>query len=65
MALVVAAARGYLGEALSNLWLLLAHWRVAGISRVHEVSLEGGSGPRLAYALAIFAGTVVTIWLRS
>jgi prepilin peptidase CpaA len=65
MALVVASARGYLGQALSNLWLVLAHWRVAGVSRVHEVSLEGGNGPRLAYALPIFVGTVMTIWLRS
>lgn len=65
MALAVAAARGYLRQALSNVWLLLAHWRVAGIRPLREVSLEGSSGPRLAYALPILVGTVVTIWLRS
>ena len=65
MALIVASMRGYLRQAFSNLWLLLAHWRIAGISRLHEVSLEGGNGPRLAYALPIFVGTLVMIWLNS
>jgi prepilin peptidase CpaA len=65
MALVVAAARGYLRQALSNVWLLLAHWRAVGIRPLREVSLEGSHGPRLAYALPILAGTVLTIWLRS
>jgi prepilin peptidase CpaA len=62
MAVGVACARGYLRQALSNVWLLLTHWSVAGIGPVHEVSLEGSTGPRLAYAVAIFVGTVVTIW---
>jgi len=65
MALVVAAARGYLRQAVSNVWLLLSHWRVVGIRPLREVSLEGSNGPRLAYALPILVGTVLTIWLRS
>jgi prepilin peptidase CpaA len=65
MAIVVACARGYLRQALSNMWLLLTHWSVVGIGPVHEVSLAGSTGPRLAYAVPIFVGTVVTIWLRS
>src|SRR5438128_1409522 len=30
LALGVAAVRGYLQQALQNIWLLLAHWRVSG-----------------------------------
>jgi prepilin peptidase CpaA len=65
LALVVAASTGYLRQALSNVWLLLSHWSVAGIRPLHEISLEGSKGPRLAYAIPIFAGTLVNVWLRS
>jgi prepilin peptidase CpaA len=65
LALVVAASTGYLRQALSNVWLLLSHWSVAGIRPLHEISLEGSKGPRLAYAISIFAGTLVNVWLRS
>ena len=65
LALAVAAFSGYLRQALSNIWLLFAHWKVVGIRPLHEVSLQGSGGPRLAYAIPIFVGTVVTIWLRS
>lgn len=62
---VVAAANGYLKTALTNVYLLLMHWRVAGLQPLDSVSLEGSnSAPRLAYALPICAGLVVTLWLR-
>lgn len=64
LAIAVALARGYLRQALSNLWLLLAHWRVAGVRPLTEMTLAGGTGPRLAYGVAIMAGTMVTIWLH-
>ena len=64
LSVIVALYCGYLGQALANVRLLLTHWRVCGIGPVHEISLEGSSGPRLAYALPIFAGLVLTIWLR-
>ena len=63
MAVGVAVASGYLKQALANCYLLLSHWRVSGLRALPQVSLEGSSGPRLAYALPIFAATVVTIWL--
>ena len=63
-ALAVAAARGYLQKAFANIWLLLTHWRANGIRPLEEVSLETSSGPRLAYAVPILCGLVVTIWLR-
>jgi prepilin peptidase CpaA len=64
MALAVALGTGYLRRALSNVWLLLSHWRVAGLRSLPEISLEGSTGPRLAYALPIFAGLMATLWLR-
>jgi prepilin peptidase CpaA len=65
LALVVASLTGYLRQALSNIWLLLSHWRVAGLRPLDEVSLEGSRGPRLAYAIPIFTGLLVNVWLRS
>lgn len=64
MALVVALASGYFRKALSNVSLLLMHWRVFGLRPLNEVSLDGSAGPRLAYALPIFAGLVTTLWLQ-
>src|SRR5262245_4291949 len=32
MAIVVALANGYLRRAVGNIWMLLCHWRVAGVS---------------------------------
>jgi prepilin peptidase CpaA len=64
VALVVALLRGYLREALANVRLLLMHWRVAGIRALPELTIQHGQGPKLAYGVSIFFGTVVTIWLR-
>ena len=64
MALGVSLATGYLRRALSNVSLLLMHWRVWGLRPLSEVSLEGSDGPRLAYALPILAGLVTALWLR-
>jgi prepilin peptidase CpaA len=64
MALVVSAIYGYLGTALQNVWLLLCHWRVAGIEAVPSITLEHSKGPKLAYAFPILTGMVATIWLR-
>jgi len=64
MALVLVLARGYARKAFANLWLLFAHWRVAGIRPLPELTLEGSRGPRLAYAVPITAGALVTFWLR-
>jgi prepilin peptidase CpaA len=62
LAIIVALLHGYLEQALSNVWLLLAHWRASGIRQLHEVSFAGNRGPRLAYAVPIFVGVIVAIW---
>jgi prepilin peptidase CpaA len=64
LGLVVALANNYLGQAVTNVSLLLAHWRVNGIRPLTELTLSGGNAPRVAYAVPILAGTVATLWLR-
>jgi prepilin peptidase CpaA len=64
MAVIVALCHGYLRTAVSNVRMLLNHWRIFGIEPVHEISLKGSRGPRLAYAIPIFAGLVVAVWVR-
>ena len=64
MALVVSAIYGYLGIAMRNVYLLLCHWRVAGIEALPSLTLEHSKGPKLAYAFPIMTGMVATIWLR-
>jgi prepilin peptidase CpaA len=63
-AVVVSAWHGYLRQAWSNVWLLLAHWRVNGVRPLPELTLANARGPRLAYAVPILVGTVVMLWWR-
>jgi prepilin peptidase CpaA len=65
LALCVALGHGYLRRALSNIWTLLMHWRVMGLSPLPSVSLDAPSGaPRLAYAVPLTFGLMVTLWIR-
>jgi prepilin peptidase CpaA len=64
MAVVVVVLRGYVRQAFANIWLLLSHWRVVGFGPLSEVTLQHGRGPRLAYAVPITAGALVTLWLH-
>ena len=63
-ALLVSLAGGYLRQALSNIWLLLMHLRLQGLRPLPELTIHHGSGPKLAYGTAIFAGVMVTVWTR-
>jgi prepilin peptidase CpaA len=64
MALAVAAFKGYLSQALRNLYTILCVWRVAGPRRVEGLTLDDAPGPRLAYAVPIAAGAMLALWLR-
>jgi prepilin peptidase CpaA len=64
LALVVGAKHGYLGKAFSNLWALLGFWRAAGIQPLPGLTIEDSAGPRLAYGVAIAAGTLAAVWLE-
>lgn len=64
LAVGVAVARGYLGQALGNLRGLARFWMIAGLRPEPSLTLAHGRGPRLPYALPIFAGLIVTLWQR-
>jgi prepilin peptidase CpaA len=64
LAIVVALAHGYAGQALRNVWLLLTHWRVSGIKPLDSLTLDKGTGPRLAYAVPLMFGLMVALWTR-
>jgi prepilin peptidase CpaA len=64
MAVAMALATGYLGEAVLNVRMLLAHFWTSGLKPLSPLTLQGSRGPRLPYALPIAAGVVAAIWLR-
>jgi prepilin peptidase CpaA len=64
MALVVTFARGYTFKALGNLGAILRSWLVTGIHPVEGQTLDSSPSPRLPYALALAAGTLVTLWMQ-
>jgi prepilin peptidase CpaA len=62
IAVVVAGYQGYLRTAMRNVLGVFGYWALAGIRPVPGLTLESGKSPRLAYAIPILAGTVVTLW---
>jgi len=64
LAIFVALTKGYLFQAVGNVGTMLAYWRLNGVRPLPEITLEHSRGPRLAYAVPILAGTMVTLWLR-
>ncbi len=64
LALIVALASGYFRRMLENVYLLLAHFRVAGVRPHPELRLDRGKGPRLPYAVPIAVGTLAAMWLH-
>ena len=64
LAIFVALTKGYLFQAVGNVGMMLAYWRVNGVKPLPEITLEHSRGPRLAYAVPILAGTMVTLWLK-
>ena len=61
---IVALAHGYLRQALSNVRLMLTHWRVFGFRPVAGLTLLDTAAPRLAYAIPLMIGAVYTLWRR-
>jgi len=64
LAIFVALTKGYLIQAVGNVGVMLAYWRLNGVRPLPEITLEHSRGPRLAYAVPILAGTMVTLWLK-
>jgi prepilin peptidase CpaA len=61
-AVLVAVRHRYVGALLGNLGRLVRFWWLAGPRPLPALTLERGTGPRLAYAVPLFVGAVVTIW---
>ncbi len=64
LAVGVALARRYTTQMFANVWLLLTHWRVTGIRPVDGFTLQTATSPRLPYAVPIFTGLVLALWLK-
>ena len=64
LGLIVALARGYLKTAITNLWIMLMHWRTQGLEPVPGLTLRDSGSPRLAYAIPITIGVFFTLWRR-
>ena len=62
LGLALAVARGYVRTLLGNLRLLFTTWAVVGPCTVPSVTLDTARGPRLAYAVPLTIGAVVTLW---
>jgi prepilin peptidase CpaA len=60
----IALSRNYLGTALRNIWTMLVAWSLVGPKPVPSMTLADSTAPRLAYAVPMMIGTVVTLWLR-
>jgi len=61
-ALIVALEAGYLREAFRNLGYLAMFWKAHGLRRVEGFDLASSKSPRLAYAIPVLAGVLVTLW---
>lgn len=62
--LIVAFSHGYLKTALANIVAMFGYWSAVGLKAVPGLTLESSTSPRVAYAIPILIGTVVTLWLR-
>ena len=64
LGVVVAVSTNYLTQAIVNIFWMFRFWRAAGPRPVPEVTLATHKGPRLAYAVPVFAGLMVALWLQ-
>ena len=64
LAVIVAARAGYLRTAFRNLYYFLTYWNTFGLKPVEGFDLDHAQAPRLAYALPVLTGLLVTLWLK-
>jgi len=64
LAVIVALGTGYLRTAYLNIYSLLMYWRVSGVRPMNALTLDTSRGPRLARAVPMLVGVVVTLWLK-
>jgi prepilin peptidase CpaA len=64
LAVFVALRAGYLRAALRNILYFLTYWKTFGLKPVDGFDLDNSQAPRLAYALPVLTGLLVTLWLQ-
>lgn len=64
LGLIVALFSGYLSQAFVNISCLLMDWRISGPRPLPDLTLSSHRGPRLAYAVPVLAGLMMTLWLK-
>ena len=64
LAVIVAIRAGYLRTALRNLYYFLTFWKTFGLKPIEGFDLDHAQAPRLAYALPVLTGLLVTLWLQ-
>jgi prepilin peptidase CpaA len=62
--LIVAISHRYVRRAMTNISTILGYWATVGIQAVPGMTLDTSTSPRVAYAIPILAGTMVTLWLK-
>jgi prepilin peptidase CpaA len=63
LGLMLAASKGYVRQVCSNVIAMVGYWSAMGLKPVPGFTLESSTSPRLAFAIPILVGTVVTLWL--
>ena len=64
LAVFVALRAGYLRAALRNIYYFLTYWKTFGLKPIDGFDLDNSQAPRLAYALPVLTGLLVTLWLQ-
>ena len=64
IAVPMAMRHNYLGTAFKNIGSLARFWWYCGVRPLRRVSLESSAAPRLAYAVPMFLGLVIALWLH-
>lgn len=63
-AFALALKSGYVRKAFHNIAHLVKFWTTVGFQPVEGLTLQDERAPKLAYALPMMAGLLVTLWLR-
>jgi prepilin peptidase CpaA len=63
LGLIVALTHRYVRTAIANLSAMVGYWATVGLKPVPGFTLNSSTSPRLAFAIPILAGTMVTLWL--
>jgi prepilin peptidase CpaA len=64
LAVAVALKAGYLRQAIRNLQGLACYWMTVGLKPAPGLTLDQEQTPKLAFAVPVLAGLMVTLWLK-